>query len=304
MKIMDFYDFLTNRKIPIIVDNIQIKTYFQNQGYQAIFFDNYDYSSNEVAFAVISDYSYHDRLIQQSYTSESRLIHLLAVRYDASPEAIAYSFDKFLSCDLMQILDLRNKVYEQIAEVEEELYLYDDRGTKLKCLLSESLEVLNTKDELEPGWFYPISEILESGIINILDSKSSFSLDGIFFFDGIIYACANAQVKERNQDVLTYLLEKVASSKEKYIGINENTITRLVLDGRDEINTLLEMDYGLEHSLNFTEIGFGCNKSIKGNVNWQINSIMNQGVYGTHVGIGTAQNSPYIDFISQSLKII
>lgn len=304
MRIIDFYHSLLNHKIPIIIDNIQLESYFQKQGYQTILFDNYDYSSKEIAFAVISDYSYHDRLIQQSYTSESSLIHLLAVRYDASPQVIAYSFDKFLSCDLMQILDLRNKIYEQIAEVEDELYLYDDRGSKLKCLLSESLEVLNTEDELEPGWFYPISEMLECGIINLQNNKSSFSLDGTFFFDGIIYACANAQVRERNQNALTYLLEKVASSKEKYIDINENTITRLVLDGSDETDILLKMDYGLERSLNFTEIGFGCNKNIEKNVNWQINSIMNQGVYGTHIGIGMAQNSPYIDFISQSIKII
>ncbi|MEH2083604.1 MAG: hypothetical protein V7K89_27625 [Nostoc sp.] len=304
MKIIDFYHSLLNHKIPIIIDNIQLESYFKKQGYQTIIFDKYDYSCKKIAFAVISDYSYHDRLIQQSYTSESSLIHLLAVRYDASPQVIAYSFEKLLSCDLVQALELRNKIYEQIAEVEDELYLYDDRGSKLKCLLSESLEVLNTEDELEPGWFYSISEMLVSGILNIQNDKSSFSIDGTFFFDGIIYACGNAQVKKRNQDALTYLLEKVASSKEKYIDINENTITRLVLDGSDETDILLEIDYVLERSLSFTEIGFGCNKNIEKNVNWQINSIMNQGVYGTHIGIGMAQSSPYIDFISQSMKII
>ena len=144
----------------------------------------------------------------------------------------------------------------KIAEVEDELYLSDHRGTKLTCLLSESLEVINTEDDLEPGWFYSISEMLESGIVNIKSDKSSFSLDGTFFFDGIIYACANPQVRERHQDALTYLLEKVNSSQEKYIHIENNTITHLILDGRDETSILLEMDYGLERNLSFTEIGF------------------------------------------------
>ncbi|MFO5438859.1 MAG: hypothetical protein ACLBM4_09365 [Dolichospermum sp.] len=304
MNALCFHHSLVNKKIPILIDSNDLNYYFQEQGYQTILFDDYDFASQQLAFAVISDYRYHDRLIQLSHNSKSTIIHLLAVRYDINPQIIAYSFEQLLSCDLTQVLELRANTYEQIAEVEDELYLSDHRGTKLKCLLSESLEVINTEDELEPGSFYSISEMLESGIVNIQSDKSSFSLEGTFFFDGIIYACANPQVRERHQDTLTYLLEKVNSSQEKYIHIEDNTITHLILDSRDETSILLEMDYGLERNLSFTEIGFGCNKNIEKNLNWQINSIMNQGVYGTHIGIGMAQKSPYIDFISQSIKII
>ncbi|MBN3893779.1 MAG: hypothetical protein HWQ41_00250 [Nostoc sp. NOS(2021)] len=303
MHIINFYQALLNHKIPILVDSEQIASYFREQGYKTIFFDDYDFATKQTVFVVISDYYYHDRLIQISHTSESSLIHLLAVRYDTNPQVIAYSFEQLLSCNITQALELRAKAYEQIAEVENELYLFDDRGSKLKCFLSENLEVINTADELEPGWFYSISEILESGIVNIQSNKSSFSVDGTYFFDGIIYACANLQVRERNQDFLTYLLEKVASSQEKYINIEDNSIMRLVLDGRDETSILLDMDYGLERNLSFTEIGFGCNTRIAKNLNWQINSIMNQGVHGMHIGIGMAQKSPYIDFISQSIKL-
>jgi hypothetical protein len=30
--------------------------------------------------------------------------------------------------------------------------------------------------------------------------------------------------------------------------------------------------------------------------------VVNEGIYGTHVGIGMAQKAPHIDFISQALK--
>ncbi|BAZ86149.1 hypothetical protein [Dolichospermum compactum] len=186
MNAIRFHHSLVNKKIPILVDSTDLNYYFQEQGYQTILFDDYDFASQQLAFAVISDYSYHDRLIQLSHTSKSTIIHLLAVRYDINPQIIAYSFEQLLSCDLTQVLELRAKTYEQIAEVEDELYLSDHRGTKLTCLLSENLEVINTEDELEPGWFYSISEMLESGIVNIKSDKSSFSLDGTFFFDGMI----------------------------------------------------------------------------------------------------------------------
>jgi hypothetical protein len=303
MHIINFQQALLNHQIPVLVDSEQIASYFREQGYQTFFFDDYDFATQQIVFAVISDFSYHDRLIQISNESESTLVHLLAVRYDSHLESIAYSFAQILACNITQALELRAKAYDQIAEVEDKLYLSDDRGSKLNCFLSENLEVINTEDELEAGWFYSISEILESGIVNIQSDKSSFSVDGTFFFDGIIYACANQQVKESNQDLLNYLLKKVASSQEKYIDIEDNSIIRLVLDGRDETSILLDMNYSLERNLSCTEIGFGCNTIIAQNINWQINSIMNQGVHGMHIGIGMAQKSPYIDFISQSIKL-
>jgi hypothetical protein len=303
MHIINFQQSLLNHQIPVLVDSEQIASYFREQGYQTFFFDDYDFATQQIVFAVISDFSYHDCLIQISNESESTIVHLLAVRYDSHLESIAYSFAQILACNITQALKLRAKAYDQIAEVEDKLYLSDNRGSKLNCFLSENLEVINTEDELEPGWFYSISEILESGIVNIQSDKSSFSVDGTFFFDGIIYACANQQVKESNQDLLNYLLKKVASSQEKYIDIEDNSIIRLVLDGRDETSILLDMNYGLERNLSCTEIGFGCNTIIAQNINWQINSIMNQGVHGMHIGIGMAQKSPYIDFISQSIKL-
>ncbi|MDZ8239476.1 MAG: hypothetical protein RMZ69_20395 [Nostoc sp. ChiQUE01a] len=304
MHIINFHQALLNKKIPILIDSDRIGSYFREQGYQTVLFDNYDFTAQQTVFAVISDYHYHDAIVKLSNTSASTLIHLLAVRYDPNPLAVAYSFEQLLSCHFREVLELRTQAYERIAETEEELYLFDDRGSKLNCFLSENLEVVSTDDELEPGWFYSISEILESGIVNIQNDKSSFSVEGTFFFDGIVYACANPDVRERNQNALTYLLERVASSQEKYIEIKDNAITRLVLDSSDVTSILLDMNYGLERNLSFTEIGFGCNKTIEKQLNWQVNSIMNQGIYGTHIGIGMAQKCPYIDFISQSIKLV
>jgi len=80
MNAIRFHHSLVNKKIPILVDSTDLNYYFQEQGYQTILFDDYDFASQQLAFAVISDYSYHDQLIQLSHTSKSTIIHLLAVR--------------------------------------------------------------------------------------------------------------------------------------------------------------------------------------------------------------------------------
>ncbi|GET38949.1 hypothetical protein [Microseira wollei] len=304
MDIRYFYQTLIAKEMPILVDRDPVNTYLREQGYQTILFDDYDFTRKQAVFAIISDYHYHDRLIELSQTSESTVVHLLAVRYDPSLKAIAYSFEQLLSGNLEQALGLRAKAYDKIAEAEEALYLSDLRGSKLKCYLSESLEVLNTTDELNSGWFYSIAEFWESSLVNIKGNKSSFSVEGTFFFDGIIYACANPVVRDGNREALTYLLNRVASSEEKYVEFEDNAITRLVIDGRDETSILLNMNYELERNLTLTEIGFGCNTALVKNIDWQVNSLMNQGMYGMHLGIGMAQKCPYIDFISQTIKLV
>ena len=90
MNAIRFHHSLVNKKIPILVDSTHLNYYFQEQGYQTILFDDYDFASQQLAFAVISDYGYHDRLMQLSRTSKSTIIHLLAVRYDINPQIIAY----------------------------------------------------------------------------------------------------------------------------------------------------------------------------------------------------------------------
>jgi hypothetical protein len=304
MEVREFYRLLIKKQIPIIVDSSELNKYFGNKGYQTILFDNYDFTSQQVALAIISDYEYYARLLALSDRSETTLVQLAAVRYDRSLEAIVYSFDRLLSYDIERGLELRDKSYEKIANSEEELYLTDERGSKLQCWLSENLEVVNSEHILEAGWFYSFAEFGQASIVNIKGNKSSFSVEGRFFFDGIIHGATIIETKNRNEEALNYLLEIVASGREKYIEVENNSINRLIIDGKDETNLLLELELDPERKLSITEMGFGCNKMLRENVNWQVNSQINQVIHGMHLAIGTAYNCPYVDFISQTIEIV
>ncbi|NEO75447.1 hypothetical protein [Moorena sp. SIO4G3] len=307
MRILDFYESLIDKKMMIIVDNHQLRSYLDREGYQTILFDDYDFRNREAAFLVFSDYDYHDRLKELWNVSESRVVHLPAVKFDGSFEGIVYSLERLLeanSLNLEQGLVLRSKTYNKIAEVQGGLYLSDDRGSQLKCQLAESLEVANAEDELQAGWFYSIAELWESSVVNIKGNKSSFSVEGIFYFDGILYSANKRVIKERNQMALKALSERIASSQEKYIELEDNSVTRLVLDGRDETSALLDVELHPERQLSLTEMAFGCNTGIVNCVDWEVNSVMNEGIYGMHLGTGIPNKSPHIDFISKTLKLV
>jgi hypothetical protein len=304
MHVLDFYQALIQKKIPIIVDSHQLNAYLREQGYQTILFDEYDFQTQQVAFIIFSDYHYYYKLKELWHTSKSTVVHLPAVKFDGSFEVICYSFNRLITADIEQGLVIRAKLYEKIADTDSEFYLSDLRGSKLKCQLAESVEIANADEELQPGWFYSVSEFWESSVVNFKANKSSFSLEGTFFFDGILYQTTTQETKERNGKALKYLADKVASSKEKYLQVEDNTITHLILDSRDETSVLLDMNYDLERNLSLTEVAFGCNTNILETINWGINSVLNEGVYGTHIGIGMAQKCPHIDFISKTLKLL
>ncbi len=307
MHILDFYQALIEKKMPIVVDRDRLGSYFNKKGYQTIPFDDYDFRTKQAVFVVFSDYDYHDRLRELWNVSESTVVHLPAVKFDGSFEGIVYSFERLVdsnSSNLERGLVIRSKAYDRVAEVEDELYLSDDRGSKLKCWLAEELEVANAEDELEAGWFYSIAEVWESSVVNIKGNKSSFSVEGTFYFDGILYSANQREIKERNQKALKYLYDRIASSQEKYIEIEDNSVTKLVLDDRDETSVLLDVEVHPERQLSLTEMAFGCNQAIAKEVDWRVNSVMNEGIHGMHLGTGIPNKSPHLDFISQTLKLV
>ncbi|MEH2067805.1 MAG: hypothetical protein V7K47_06500 [Nostoc sp.] len=228
---------------------------------------------------------------------------VIKFHFDGSLAAIQYSFNQLISGDIQQALEIRDILYDKIADIKSELYLLDSRGSKLNCQLSESIEIANADVELEAGWFYSVAEFWESSVVNTKANKSSFSVNGIFYFDGILSQTTTQETKENNWKPLKYLTDKVVSSQEKYLQIEDNAITQLIIDGQDETSILLDMTYNLERDLSLTEMAFGANKHIGEKIDWSINSVVNEGIDGTHVGIGMAQKAPHIDFISQALKL-
>lgn len=304
MHIKNFYQTFVQKNIPMIVDSLEIDTYLKEQGYKTIRFEDYDFQSQHTAFLIFSDYNYYYKLKELWNDSQSIIVHLPAVKFDGSLPVIQYSLNQLVSSNIDEALALRDVLYDRIAESETELYLSDSKGSKLKCYLSENIEIANVDLELEPGWFYSVAEFWESSVVNTKADKSSFSVEGIFYFDGILTQTTNQETKNHNWKPLQYITDKIAFSEIKYLKIKNNVITQLVIDNQDETSALLDMTYNLERGLSLTEIAFGANKKIEETIDWSINSVVNEGIYGTHIGIGMAQKAPHIDFISQNLKLI
>lgn len=305
MQLTDLYNELLNNQLPIYTDSKQVVSLLDKRGLNNCHFtESFDFiSSASKAFVIPTTYEFQqqsNQLWQQKFASI--LLLFSAVKFDNSVMAIDYTLEQFLGLNLADLLIKRQDFYKQIAN-SSSLTIKSAESSTLSVRLSDKLETANFDEILKPGWQYSFAEICEASIVNIKEDKSSFCCDGKFSFDGIIYTIGNQANRERNQDKLIRLTQAINNARQKYLLIEDNQIKSLVLDDKDQTNLLTAMDYAeLERGLAITELAFGCNTQLHPNIiNWQLNSVANEGVYGTHLGIGMANKCPHIDFIKAGI---
>lgn len=305
MQLTDLYNELLNNQLPIYTDSKQVVSLLDKRGLNNCHFtESFDFiNSASKAFVIPTTYEFQqqsNQLWQQKFASI--LLLFSAVKFDNSVMAIDYTLEQFLGLNLADLLIKRQGFYQQIAK-SSELTIKSAESSSLSVRLSDKLETANFDEILKPGWQYSFAEICEASIVNIKEDKSSFCCEGKFSFDGIIYTIGNQANRERNQDKLIRLTQAINNARQKYLLIEDNQIKSLVLDDKDQTNLLTAMDYAeLERGLALTELAFGCNAQLHPNIiNWQLNSVANEGVYGTHLGIGMANKCPHIDFIQAGI---
>ncbi|PCE32925.1 hypothetical protein BZL54_08120 [Burkholderia ubonensis subsp. mesacidophila] len=151
------------------------------------------------------------------------------------------------------------------------------------------------------GWLYSIAEFFEASIVNLNKDRPSFAVDGTFSFDGLIYLCNNATLKRKYYDFFNEMM-LACSHGENRIDFSDNTAQTIVIGGSDVTREFREMFCGLERGLAATEFALGC-ADYDRPVDWGINSLLNEGVRGAHIGIGMGAEMPHIDFISTHAKL-
>ena len=94
------------------------------------------------------------------------------------------------------------------------------------------------------------------------------------------------------------LKNKINNALQCYLLIQHTSVEALIIDGNNYIGLLDK----LIHNHTIVEVAFGVNKSLQQSIQPHINSPMNEGVWGFHLGIGTGKNECHIDFISTKIN--
>ncbi|WP_146011747.1 MULTISPECIES: hypothetical protein [Burkholderia] len=295
MNAEDYFDKLITKNIPIVVDTKESAQVAHQHGFEVIHFDECDFLQNKIAaLLIISTYEYHEKLRNLWNNSQAILAHLAIAKFDNSTTSLHYSLSKLLSVDCRSVIRSRSEAYTK---------LLSNRCAKIcspygqmTCSLNEEVEIANDATIMKAGWLYSIAEFFEASIVNISEDRSSFTIDGEFIFNGLIYLFNNVEIKNKFDSFLNQLMISCSSGENK-ITFEDNIARSIIIGGLDRTSEFNQIFSELERGLTATEFSLGCAKYNQP-VDWKINSLLNEGVSGIHIGIGMGRKMPHIDFIS------
>jgi hypothetical protein len=92
-------------------------------------------------------------------------------------------------------------------------------------------------------------------------------------------------------------IRKINASKEAvWLDVSDDVATGLTVGGADCLMTLNELT-NEAYTLTVTEFAIGLNHSIRDAVDWSVNSQMNEGMGGMHLGFGDGFTGEHFDVI-------
>lgn len=129
-----------------------------------------------------------------------------------------------------------------------------------------------------------------------------FSFSGTLKVAGILTVLRkpNSTLPEGLKTSLKWLSDRI-SEEDTFLSIEDNTVTSLKIKDEDHIK-LLDLAAG-PRGLKLTEFAIGVNEAIAQNIDYKINSQMNEGISGVHLAIGDGSSGYHIDFLSPAVTV-
>ncbi|WP_108649977.1 hypothetical protein [Dongshaea marina] len=292
MNHLEFLRAIETHDLTLVSDAADLLSQASAQGFKTSDFNQFSFDSN-CLFLIT-------KLInQQALLNKEDLgifsANILLNKFLSTPDEASYSLSSLLNTRLIPSVTKRDKIYQEILQSSGCL-VQSGEGHRAEIRLKDEIEAANFDQELTQGWLYTMAEFLEAAIFNQEHKESSFSVKGRFQFDGIIHLYTHPDATRHHATMQAWQQEVAESGG--YLEIEHSAITRLVIADRDRTSELMGLCQGKERGTEILEFAFGCGQRHSRELNWQLNSPLNEGVNGVHFGIGMGRQIPHIDFVS------
>lgn len=291
MLIKDFFDDLKMGKVPIIIDDEHQRSVCQRYTNEIYHYREFDFSSDHSGLLLTSrrDFVTQDlKNIAAGNQSKIMLLpmakHLFCHEYE---QCIDYSIEKLMQTETDPCL-------HKIKQVESIVKNHSFLSIKDMTLEIHSINQLSCPFEMRPGDLLSPYSLYEFALFQP-PNITRFILNGVFDFDQVLIA--GFDENNKNKKLKLDLINHIHQATRRSLRIQYNRVTSLQIDNREYVDVLDRLAGGCS----VVEVAFGVNETMKKNHNAYLNSPMNEGVTGSHVGVGTGKGNYHIDFISQQI---
>ena len=237
------------------------------------------------------------QLYEQWEDSPCEFTHLSLARYDADLAAARYAASQLRTLDADAALDRRAAGYDALLSCD--CFSIASTAGLLRIRCAAELEIPNMSAEVRPHWLQSVTEFLEASMVNLEADRSSFSVDGVFVFDGLAYLFNSGDVRDLHGAALRRLM-LTAAGGDNHLEIVDNRVVRVVVGGVDETAMFTALFAGDERGTSVLELGLGCAEIAP---NWSIDSPLHKCCRGVFLGVGTGHRVPHVDFVALGASV-
>lgn len=211
-----------------------------------------------------------------------------------------YSLDRLENATLHNAPSLHSDAVASIAATSGNARLFDGRGTDMLVDISEEFAVATLHDP------HPAAGDLTSAL-SYFEVESEWEahetppvrLSGRLGVDGMVFARGPGRFLDRGTLERAAQLAKRIAASTVVLEADNSTIIGLSVNGVSWQGALEELTAGVPPRI--IEFSIGTNRMAS--VAWEINSPLNEGMSGIHVGVGDGYSALHCDFVCSGLKL-
>ena len=286
---------------PLFVsDSLELVEWFRSLSLEALPLHEAEQLSRESVVLALTDFSQMGKRGElNAILGGSRVLFVPLASFDPRLVAASYTMTLLMRSDFQAAVDTNVLWVERLSSWDEPFRFVGD-GTDMTCVLGDPISAsTRTAVELEarewdsPGAYFELNVIADPDRL-----RQAYDVHGVMSIDGLAAArhagmpSAIVGSHERACALVRELVPKLPLE----LHIESSRVTACIAGGRDVAPQLREIT-NERYDLYLLEFAIGSNSSIAPFVDWRVNSQLNEGLGGVHVGLGDGLTGAHIDFI-------
>jgi hypothetical protein len=277
-----------------MVDSKEIFTWLSDKKIPVLYWQEYDPENPSDYISICSKLQHFERL--PIIAQKSRVLVLAQLAFDPSNTAVLYSLECLLKSDFLEASKERERFK---SKIQRKHISFTGSSAHFFCQTQKNTTISSLDESrINSRSLISVAEYFEAG----LESQGSlencpYKINGEGFSHGITIA-KNPDKTIFNFEGIKRIKNLINSSTEAkiYIEVKDNLLHKCQIDDEDVLADLAE-SVGGESKLQVIEFSRGFNGKILDGIDYRINSQMNEGVQGIHLGVGDGISGYHIDFL-------
>ncbi len=236
--------------------------------------------------------------------SATSVLWLPLASFSSDLDTAKYSVEMFSDVDVSQSVAMNRRVITRLLMAHEEITMTGP-DTALKVRLPDTLHAVGrTRVALLDDEHSTLGNYFEVGMsptdmAGRIDA--SMSVSGVVRVDAVLVAKHREMRSESASSF--WAAADVAEALRKVCPFQVTIEDNRIVDGFGEWAKAIHTLSGPQYHYALTEVAIGTGALPLGRVEWGLNSVLNEGATGIHIGVGNGLNGIHFDFISTEARL-